>query len=43
MSTPKTIATLFTEGCFWLLFAVLVVPMLVAITLIHLGQKEGEE
>jgi len=42
VTAPKTITTLITEGCFWLLFAVMVIPMLIALVVIHAGQKEGE-
>lgn len=43
MSAEKTIGGLIAEGCLWLLFAVLVVPMLIALVVIHFSQKEGDE
>jgi hypothetical protein len=43
--STKTITEALKEGAMWLLFAVAVIPMTIALIVIHLGakEKEGEE
>lgn len=42
MST-KTITEALKEGAMWLLFAVAVIPMTIALIVIHFGAKEKED